>query len=395
MRVRWTSVLAAAALAGCAEREPPDPVTTRTSALAQTLTPIADTFINSAYADNNNGASPSIYTGTNGMSGVMRGLVRFAMPPALQGRVMDSRVTLIMVTRGLSSTQTSPPTAATETLQALTQDWIEGAGLGDTMTTNTVGQACGTLGATWNQPNCGGSTPWTGGSVAGTASGTASVPAAVEASVTWDSAAGSAGMVADVQSWLDTPAANHGWRIASSTEGATAQAQRFYSREVAGKGPTLAVTASCRAGFTEVAGGCSACTATANAACATAQAGNLCNDVAGPSPSYVCVCNNPAYSAMGTGMCADKNECATNHCRDAGDQTASCTDAVAPATGYTCSCGAGFSFNGVTCVGARGGWSAMTRRRAMSSRTRCCRRFDRSRGSKGTAGFPPGCTGSR
>src|SRR5262245_11797781 len=147
-----TGICGAAALAGCAEREPADPVTTRTSALTQTLTPIADTFINSVYADNNNGASPSIYTGTSGMSGVMRGLVRFAMPPALQGRVTVSRVTLTMVTRGLSATGSCPPTPATETLQPLAADWIEGAGFSDSMGTNTVGQFCGATGATWNQP---------------------------------------------------------------------------------------------------------------------------------------------------------------------------------------------------------------------------------------------------
>ena len=110
---------------------------------------------------------------------------------------------------------------------------------------NTVGEACGTSGATWNQPNCAGGTPWAGGSVSATVSGVATVPATLEATVTWDSAtAGSAGMLADVQSWIDSPASNRGWRIAGSTEtAATGEAQRFYSREVAGKGPTLLVTA--------------------------------------------------------------------------------------------------------------------------------------------------------
>ena len=47
--------------------------------------------------------------------------------------------------------------------------------------------------------------------------------------------------------------------VASSTEtAATGEAQRFYSREVAGKGPTLSVTATCRAGFVEADGGCTA-----------------------------------------------------------------------------------------------------------------------------------------
>ncbi len=198
-----------------------------------------DTFINSAAADNNDGASPSLYTGHNGMGGAMRALVRFAIPAAWQGRVTVTRAVLATVTRGTGNDETTVPTPATESLQALAAAWTEGSGFGDSSMMNTVGQACGTSGATWNQPNCAGGTPWSGGSVAATVSGVATVPATLEATVTWDSAtAGNAGMLADVQSWIDSPAGNQGWRIASSTEAAgTGQAQRFYSREVAGKGP--------------------------------------------------------------------------------------------------------------------------------------------------------------
>ncbi|HSS38607.1 MAG TPA: hypothetical protein VLT58_07545, partial [Polyangia bacterium] len=113
--------------------------------------------------------------------------------------------------------------------------------------------------------NCAGGTAWSGGTVATAVSGVAAVPAALEATVTWDSAtAGDAGMLADVQSWIDSPAGNQGWRIASSTEAdGTGKAQRFYSREAAGKGPTLSVTATCRAGFVEADGGCTTATADA------------------------------------------------------------------------------------------------------------------------------------
>ncbi|HVY39724.1 MAG TPA: DNRLRE domain-containing protein [Polyangia bacterium] len=219
-----------------------------------------DTFINSAAADNNDGASPSLYTGHNGMGGTMRALVRFAIPSDWKGRVMVTRAVLAAITRGTGNAETTVPTAATEALQAVTTAWTEGTGFGDMTTMNTVGQACGTSGATWNQPNCAGGTPWSGGSVAATVSGAASAPAMIEATVTWDSATdGNAGMLADVQGWIDVPGANQGWRLSSSTEDATSgEAQRFYSREVAGKGPTLTVTATCRAGFVEVDGGCTA-----------------------------------------------------------------------------------------------------------------------------------------
>ena len=90
-----------------------------------------DTFINSAAADNNNGASPSLYTGHNGMDGGMRALVRFAIPAAWQGRVTVTRAVLAMVTRGTGNQETTVPTTATESLQALTAAWTEGIGFGD------------------------------------------------------------------------------------------------------------------------------------------------------------------------------------------------------------------------------------------------------------------------
>ncbi|HEY7374896.1 MAG TPA: DNRLRE domain-containing protein [Polyangia bacterium] len=355
MRLLPTFICAAGALAACSGREAPEAITTRASALsARTLAATADTFINSAFPDNNNGTSPSIYTGMNGQGGLMRGLVRFTMPPELQGRVTVSAVTMTMVTRGLGMTDSNPPTAATAALRATAVAWSEGTGFGDGQAANTVGQACGATGATWNQPNCTGGTAWSGGTPTAAASASAAVPAALEAAVVWDSAtAGNAGMIADVQSWIDTPAGNQGWLITSSTEGATG-AQRFYAHEGSDKGPSLVVTAACKSGFSDLGGSCTACTTAANAACAVAQTGNGCADPGG-SATYTCLCDNPAYDGSGTTACTDKNECSPNHCRDGGDLAAACTDAVAPATGYSCACSTGFSFNGTACVGTCSG----------------------------------------
>ncbi len=227
-------------------------------AFQATLAADQDTFINSAAADNNNGASPSLYTGHNGMGGAMRTLVHFAIPAAWQGHATVTQAVLSLVTRGTTLDQTMPPSPATASLQAVSAAWTEGSGFGDTKMMNTVGQACGTSGATWNQPNCAGGTPWMGGSVSATVSGAGAVPASLESTVTLDSGtAGNAGMLADLQGWIDSPAANRGWRIASSTESAAdAEVQRFYSREVAGKGPTLLVTGTCRPGSAEIDGGC-------------------------------------------------------------------------------------------------------------------------------------------
>lgn len=48
----------------------------------------------------------------------------------------------------------------------------------------------------------------------------------------WDSASGgNAGMVADAQSWLDTPANNFGWILRSGEVNATRTTKVFDSRE--------------------------------------------------------------------------------------------------------------------------------------------------------------------
>lgn len=85
-----------------------------------------------------------------------------------------------------------------------------------------------------------------------------------------------------------------------------------------------------------------ACDAEALGNC-TSFSGNGCTDQAPPSLTYACNCGNAAY-VNGTGSngkpaCVNKDECApTNHCRDGGDEGASCADHPAPATGYDCTC---------------------------------------------------------
>src|SRR6476646_8578568 len=162
MRASFASfVVALAALTGAACGDSGRAsIASRASALSQALAPVADTFVNSARADNNNGASPSLFVGQNGQGGAMRGLVRFALPPALVGDA-----------------------------------WSEGTGFGDGSTANTVGELCTGTGATWNRPDCGGAATWTGGGATGGVSATATVPDAIEATVTWDSDAfGNAGL---------------------------------------------------------------------------------------------------------------------------------------------------------------------------------------------------------
>jgi hypothetical protein len=207
-----------------------------------------DTFINSINPNNNNGGSASIFTGTDGLGGTMRGLVRFDLPASLQGRAAVTSVQLRLTIQALGNGTAG--TSAVLSLQAVSEPWIQGNGVGSSPGAFTVGQACGgsVTGATWAQANCTTATSWTtpGATVSATVSGSASNDGVgVGSPITWSTG----GMNADVQSWLDAPAGNHGWRITSSTEGAPGSAQRFFSSETGASGPSLSFSYSCKTGF--------------------------------------------------------------------------------------------------------------------------------------------------
>jgi hypothetical protein len=217
------------------------------------LSPSDDTFINAINPDNNNGGSDSFFTGTDGTGGDMRTLIRFDMPSGLAARATATSAQLRLTIRALGNGTAG--TGATLSLQAVSQAWVQGNGVGDIALTLTVGQTCGgtIVGATWTETDCSVGTSWTtaGGDVSPTVSGTASnVGVAVGGVVTWDSAS-NPGMTTDVQSWLDSPGGNHGWRIRSSTEGTSRAVQRFYSTESGTTIPSLTIAFTCHAGFTD------------------------------------------------------------------------------------------------------------------------------------------------
>jgi hypothetical protein len=226
-----------------------------------TVSPSDDTFINSRNPSNNNGGSGSIFTGTDGHGGLMRGLIRFEMPTGLQGRAVLTAVQLHVTVQALGNSAAGEP--AVESLQVVNEAWTQGNGVGNVSSAFTVGQLCAdsVVGATWTQSNCATNASWTtpGGTVAAGVSGHASnvdIPAGGQ--VIWDSAS-NAGMVVDVQSWIDSPSGNHGWRITSDAEGpAPGEAQRFYSTESGVSAPSLTITFTCRAGFRDSGAGCTA-----------------------------------------------------------------------------------------------------------------------------------------
>lgn len=299
------------------------------------------TFINGIRPDNNNGGASLIYIGNDFDGGSMRGLIRFNLPSTLNERSLITSASLTMTTGSYNFG--SPPAAATVYLQRLTESWGQGVGAGSLNGDFTEGSACTPGGATWNQPFCSG-VGWTtpGGTVSGAISGSASVPATTFYSVNWNTP----GMASDVQAWAEGSAGNYGWRLLSSTE------STYYAIQPFAKTATLGITFACKAGFLELANGsCTTCTAAANTACVTSQAGNTCNDSGPPSTGYSCTCGNAAYVSGPDGTsCVDNNECSINHCTDDGDATAICTDHVAPDTGYSCTCDAGFVPADGTCI---------------------------------------------
>jgi hypothetical protein len=219
---------------------------------SQSFVATDDTFINSSNPDNNNGASPSIYSGVDGRGGVMRGLVRFALPAALQGSATVSSVQLRMTVVALGNGNAGRGVAR---LQAVSESWVEGNGIGSAQMMFTVGEPCGASvsGATWNQPRCaaGTATTWSspGGAVVPTVSGQVDMTGVpVGGQVIWDSAAtGNSAMSTDVQSWIDSPSGNNGWRISSADEMTLSAAQRFDAAEGgASTAPSLTIVYSSR-----------------------------------------------------------------------------------------------------------------------------------------------------
>jgi hypothetical protein len=244
------------------------------------------TFINSGQPNNNNGGASEIYIGNDFENESLRGLVRFNVTGSLSTRAIVTAASVTMYTGTLSG---SPPVAATVSLYRVVVPWGQGTGVGADVTGDfTQGQPCSAGGATWNQPQCAASS-WSFASW----SASASVPATSSSLVTWNS---TAGLISDVQGWLDNPASNYGWLLLSSTETTYDSMQPFT------KSGQLTFSFACKSGFLDTGTSCSACTVAAQTACVTSQSGNACVDP-GPPSGYHCSCGNPAYTGTGTGSC--------------------------------------------------------------------------------------------
>ena len=189
-------------------------------AVTAVLTPTKDNTIFENNG-NSNGAGQFIFAGTTSIASgnsPRRALLAFDVAAAVPaGATIDSAILTLTVSRTISGDQSV-------SLHRLTVDW--GEALSDAGGQEGGGTLALAGDATWDD-NMLGTSSWAtaGGDFVGGASATSLV--GVEGtSPEWSGA----GLVADVQGWLDTPAQNFGW-IVIGNEGAQATAKQFNSRE--------------------------------------------------------------------------------------------------------------------------------------------------------------------
>jgi len=175
---------------------------------------------NTMYAESgneSNGAGERFFSGTNGMSENRRALIRFDVAAAVPA---GSTVTAVEMTLYMSRTNGGPYDIS---LHELTADW--GEGTSNAPNGDGSGAPATTGDATWTKRFHPG-TFWAsnGGDFVPVASATTSVDQI--AYYAWSGA----GLVADVQGWLATPAQNFGWILINANELDTPTAKRFDSR---------------------------------------------------------------------------------------------------------------------------------------------------------------------
>ncbi|MCY7293381.1 MAG: DNRLRE domain-containing protein [Ferruginibacter sp.] len=193
----------------------------------------ADNTIYQNFPGNSNAIGQNFFSGNNGSNSPRRGLIKFNIAAVVPVGAVVTAVTLTL------NCNISRATADNVSLYKLSTNWGEGtsnaAASGD-----GAGAAATTNDATWPN-NFFPASNWTtaGGDYTATASANTSI--AGTGFYTWSTA----GMVADVQNWLNTPAINFGWIILCN-ETTAATARRFGSRENAtvANRPTLSVTYS-------------------------------------------------------------------------------------------------------------------------------------------------------
>ena len=179
-----------------------------------------NTLFQNAFGELSNGAGSAIFAGRNNMAedSIRRGLIAFDLSGIPAGSIIESVTLNLYMTQSVSG-------ASNVTMHRVLSEWGEGASSsGSGGAGGGSGASAETGDATWLHRFFD-TTNWTnaGGDFNAAASATTSVGGAGQYS--WSGA----GMVSDVQSWVDN-GNNFGWLI-KGNENAAGSAKRFASRE--------------------------------------------------------------------------------------------------------------------------------------------------------------------
>ena len=203
---------------------------------AGTVTIVADRD-NTLYQDGTgmltNGLGTYLFAGRTGAGGedIRRAVLHFDVAGAVMAGSTIGPVRLLM-------NLDQPKNNGTHdiTLHRLTADWGEGS-TNDMVMGQGIGAAATTNSATWVHTFFD-TASWAtqGGDFSPTASASETVATGTGGTYIWNDP----DLVADVQSWLDTPGTNFGWLVLGN-ESSAPSAARFGTRENTGNEPTLCV----------------------------------------------------------------------------------------------------------------------------------------------------------
>ena len=205
-----------------------------------TLPSVADTTLSENYPSNNFGALIFVNAGTTQNQTRNRGLFRFAPADALPRGARITQANLVLEVR---HTPSGGYAFADFTLHRLLRDWGEGRGASPANGNTPGAGSLALIGeATWQAPFA--LTPefWAAPGALAThdyvtlPSSSQTIYGLNDSPYTF---ASTDRMIADVQDWLDQPAANFGWILVCETEGTPFTARRFASREDPNYGPQL------------------------------------------------------------------------------------------------------------------------------------------------------------
>jgi hypothetical protein len=196
------------------------------------LAPSRDTTIYSESSDLSNGTGEFLFSGRTAMSYSRRTLLAFDIAQHVPA---GSRINSVTLTLHISQSPGSAlgagaartlPRPEPFVLHRVIAAWSEGTS--DAGSPGGFGTSATANDATWTHRSWNAAT-WARGGGDFKADGSAGtvVPVTSDELVTWGS---TAGMVADVQDWLDNPTTNFGW-VLIGNEAADKTARRFDSRE--------------------------------------------------------------------------------------------------------------------------------------------------------------------